>query len=373
MKKEGDLMETGAHAEGSSRSGRTMSDLIADQFLQQMDGSTIRTFDETRINFIGGSICSEAVLSSVAISGSQMSVSIHTGATRLSSIFDIILSRINRDENSDQIRHRIARISTICFRKYSFDEFPGNGCGEIFTRISHCIISNCQNLSSIREVLKQFPRLESLDISFCPKFKAIGDFAVLSDNSLNRNLSLIKFEECGLEVSSNKQDWDDGFEGLSTVPISMEIIIKSCEALESLPPSIEKLQNLQTLILDKLPKLIELPSTLGNIQSLALLSVIDVGLIRLPPEIGRLNNGCLVHFACSSLVYPPRCYRGSLRAMRKCFAISRLKAFYGFVRLTIMFSRARKRANERLFTPGGRGYKRARDHFESTSNKQSKT
>lgn len=351
---------------------------IAEQFLQQMNSDLIRTFDETRINFVGGSVAQSAAAADGL--SSQLCVSVQTGSdpSTIRSTFEVIHDRLhlidngNQEQGQGRARRRIRRISTICFRDYLFEKFPENVGGELFSEVSHCIIYNCPNLSSIGQILIQFPRLVSLDINFCPQFKSFGDFASLS-HSPPLHLCFVKFDDCGLAVSSNnEQDWDDGMEGLSNIPGPIELIIKNCKTLASLPPSIEKLQNLHTLILDKLPNLVELPSTFGNLKSLALLSVVDVGLIKLPPEIGRLNFGCLVHFACSRLIYPPRCYRGSLRAMRKYYAMSRLKAFCGFVRLAILFRRARKRANERLFAPGGRGYKRVREHFTEMSNKQSK-
>ena len=79
------------------------------------------------------------------------------------------------------------------------------------------------------------------------------------------------------------------------------------------------------------------------------------GIQMLPLEIGRLGPTCVVYLQ-GCFVHPPKCYRGGVDdAMKMYFTRRCLKVFKGFVRLSVLFRRARLRAVERLFRPAEGG------------------
>lgn len=109
-----------------------------------------------------------------------------------------------------------------------------------------------------------------------------------------------------------------------------------------------------------LPSLKEFPSEIETIRMASL----AFGIQMLPLEIGRLDPTCVVYLQ-GCFVHPPKCYRGGVDdAMKMYFTRRCLKVFKGFVRLSVLFRRARLRAVERLFRPGGGGCKRYRENFK---------
>ena len=126
-----------------------------------------------------------------------------------------------------------------------------------------------------------------------------------------------------------------------------------------------------SLSLVNLPKLTRLPAEIGNFHYLTLLVIKNTSIRHLPQEIGRLE-GCQVDLSGDKMVCPSKCFRGSVEAMRKYFARKRLRAFKGLVRLAILFRRSRCRAVERMYMPGGTGYKRCRERFLQTSSKHAR-
>ena len=342
----------------------------ADLFMQQMQASHL---DETRIDFIGQH--SEGIREEDhhhqhhALAG-RLFMAVTTGIDpdKISSMFEIVQHRLFQLDEEHIIRRRVRRISKIRFIHYTFQEFPDNIGGATFPQITSCTIANCRNLISVGSIVRHFARIELLDILSCPGFTSLQS---LSDIPNRSNLCMLKIKNCGL-VCTNGNDWDEGIEALSRSRYPLEVVIQECRQLNAIPSSIQYLQNLSSLTLDLLPKLTILPPEIGSLTSLTLLTLKNTGLLTLPPEIGRLKSSCEVFIQGSKILYPPKCYRGSIVAMRKCFAERRVKVLRGFIRLSILLRRARSRAVERLFKPGGDGYKRCRDNFITMSNKRSK-
>ena len=371
---------------------------------------------------------------SSAVLDSVLYLKIYTGPIQnvkvLSTMMDILKNDyIGNNNNSMDIigQRRLRAFTTICFCHFDFDIFPrhlSESMCILFPSISHghVMISDCPNICSIIELLIQFPNIASLDINSCPMYKSIlgtcttdqkSAFMSTSTSFLS-NLCLIKIDNCGLVVKDHENEWDGGMEILGKSPSrhenpeasgndvgdnnvhvgrdnnrhhshnELEIILRNCNEIERLPDCIQHLsKTLHTLILQELPQFTKLPSSIGLLKSLKLLTIVDATVILFPPEIGRLRDDCEVAYinmqtntdGCSEIsakIYPPMCHRGSIVSMRRYFTICRAKAFWGWIRLAILFRKARERANERLFSPGGRGYKRCRDHFsEATRNRDS--
>lgn len=372
------------------------------------DGS----YNENHQPFLAGG--SSAVMDSV------LYLKIYTGPIEnvkvLTTMMDILKNHYIGSSRTDLIgQRRMRAFTTICFCHFDFDIFPrhlSESMCILFPSIrhGHVMIYSCPYICSIIELLMQFPNIASLDIKSCPMYKSIlGTCAVQKSAFMSRstsflsNLCLIKIDNCGLAVKDHENEWDDGMQILGKSSSSngnleasgdniggnnvnrnyrhqseLEIILRNCNELERLPESIHHLnQNLHTLVLQALPQFTKLPSSICMLKSLKLLTIVDVTVTRFPPEIGRLRDDCEVAYINmhtntgysdkQGKIYPPMCHRGSIASMRKYFTICRAKAFWGWVRLAILFRKARERANERLFSPGGRGYKRCRDHFSGAN------
>jgi len=352
---------------------------MVDLLIQKMQTSHL---DESRIMFVGDLYESETNVQSLE----NLCITVKTGnePSMLASLMGVFCRRVSQLEEQHPVRVRAGRISEICFSHYSFYEFPpdmmdrrgdiGNG-GDIFPNVRFCCeIDQCTNLTSLRTIIAQFPNIVLLKVQRCPMLKSIES---LSGGC--PNLELLSIQDCGLvckpeelENNNSKCSWDSAFEALSRNRGQFELILRDCKALNTIPPSIQLLRNkLMVLSLDDLPNLKYLPSEIGALASLSLLRVTNTGITSLPPEIGRLDPSCAV-FIQGEIVCPPKCYRGSIAAMKKYFTRRRMKVFKGFVLLSILFHRARSRAIERLFRPGGGGYKRCQDRFILMSRKRSK-
>lgn len=163
---------------------------------------------------------------------------------------------------------------------------------------------------------------------------------------------------------------------MTTTSTDIELSIDNCPGIQCFPMSIiDHLQDkLSILTLRHLPNLKRLPPEIGQLQRLKLLVIEKTGITHLPLEIGRLNyDQCHVAILDGSKSHinnnlpimksPPKEYRGSIQAMQRYFTIQRIQICRGWVWLYLLFRRARLRALERLYQPGGRGYKRCRDRF----------
>jgi hypothetical protein len=219
------------------------------------------------------------------------------------------------------------------------------------------------------------------------------------------NLESLSISNCGLIHTSNNiedhshQDWDDAMKAwsMTTTSLDVELSICNCPQIQSFPLGIihHLKDKLSILNLRQLPKLTRLPAEIGQLQYLKMILLEKTGITHLPFEMGRLNvQHCLVAILdCGDgddagsgdsddagsgggggdhekgvvvMKCPPKCYRGSIQAMQRYFTIKRIQIWKGWIWLYLLFRRARLRALERLYQPGGRGYKRCRDRFLKT-------
>ncbi len=347
---------------------------IADSVMEQMQ---ISHLVESRIVF-NGDLHQTQLLEHVRNASPRPCITVCTGkdCNMLASLIEILDRRMSQmEDNQHPVRIRARRISAICLRRYSLSTF--HFADGILARMFpnnriYCEIVQCPNLTSTRSILRQFPHLVLLKIQKCTMLNTIH---CLSDGC--PNLELLIVQDCGLtftpqEIKSIRQgggcSWDAAFEALARNPGPLEILFSDCKALNAIPSSIKLLKNnLTTLSLCQLPGLTQLPPDIEHLSSLSFLRITNTGITRLPEEIGRLDSACAVFFQGENILCPPRCYRGSIDAMKSYFTRRRLKVFKGFVRLAVLFRQMRSRAIDRLFRPGGGGYKRCRDHFVAIS------
>ena len=337
--------------------------------------------DETRVIFYGDLwILADSKKESQDHNGSTcLQFSTGENPNLISALLYSFCRRISGLPINHPLRLRARRISDIYFSHYSFQEFPPanirDSVQDIFEYQIACTIDHCPNLTSLGTIISEFPNVHVLTIKRCPMLTSVAFLVHCA------NLNILRIQKCGISVvfsqlENESTSWDSILKTFSERKNDnvFELAIHDCPEMNMIPPSIQFLRNcLVTLSLDRLPKFKYIPSEIGDLQSLVLFTVTNTAIQTLPSEIGRLND-CSLFIQGEILTCPPKCHRGSIRSMRNFFTRKRLKAFKGFVRLAILFRHAKLRAIERLFCPGGNGYKRCRDNFllMSTNAKRSR-
>jgi len=316
-------------------------------------------------------------------------------ADDLSSTLQSLNLHMAQMDQSHPIHQRASRMSKLVLRSYSLTHLPLQHLAAAFPNISQFILYNCPQLNdlSLSPLLSLFPNIMMLHLHGC---RGIQSLDFLSCNpppapphGLGLQLTILDMKDCGLVYSPS---WETSIRAL-TLALSqsqsrsrstnsdsdrdLQITIRDCHELQMIPSSIGLLRNnLTYLHLGNLPKLTSLPAAIGDLHKLDLLVVRNTSIVNLPQEIGRLQDGCQVDLSggtTTTMICPPRCFRGSVCAMRRYFAEKRLRVFRGLVRLVILFQKARMRAVDRLFEPGGKGYKRCRESFLQSSCKHART
>lgn len=108
-----------------------------------------------------------------------------------------------------------------------------------------------------------------------------------------------------------------------------------------------------------------IPDELGNLRCLRFISFCGNNVTSLPRTMGRLDENCDVYLHRNpNLSYPPPAYQRSIKTMRLFFHRERMALLRGAVLFMPHCKRARWRANERLYEPGGSGYAACKERFE---------
>jgi hypothetical protein len=250
----------------------------------------------------------------------------------------------------DEVRQRANRITRLVLRYYhSLTELPLNELAAIFPNITELVVYQCLNLNDMSSLFSSFPNLTVLSLHGCHDIKSL-DFL---SHAPPRRLQLLDIHDSGLVYCPS---WERAIQVLSQSDIvHLYIIIRNCKELQLLPPSIGLLgAKLRVLCLKNLPKLTQLPAEIGNLQNLRILAINNTSIRHLPQEIGRLVEGCHVVLSGDKMVCPPKCFRGSVEAMRTYFARKRLRVFKGLVRLAILFGHSTRCISHFLRVTGGR-------------------
>ena len=270
----------------------------------------------------------------------------------------------------------------------------------------------------IDSLISQLPHLTSLNLSDCPNIRTLAPLAIQQDivEETNHddnpapprrrilNLRHLWVRGCNLS-SMSREEWASVFDTLAECPL--ERLTLSRNNMRYLHENVGKLKTLQYLFVEdnaagfgngrsgdnanidtmlaesdmvSLPSYyltnsgMQLPDELGNLSSLRFLSLCGNNISSLPNTMGRLNDNCDIYLHRNpNLAYPPMIHRNSIKSMRQFFHKERMNLFFGVVLLNPSIKRARWRANERLYRPGGLGYVETKERFEENVRRTSIT
>ncbi|GFH58786.1 hypothetical protein CTEN210_15262 [Chaetoceros tenuissimus] len=347
-------------------------------------------FSETRLSLSGCDSTVDSIWPSLQTSGQD-----------LSTFLDCLHSRIHDLEESSRILllSRLRRIMEISILHHdTMRTLPTRALANLCPNIRCFRIERCKVLSNIQSLFLEFGNIWMLQLHDCPQITSL-DF--ITNCPLNHmHISHLSIRNCGLvsaleqkkidynsERSSKRQRresktndpsytqdiWTRAFSVLSqTTSNHVELSITKCENMFSIPSSIRLLASKITLLhLTNLINLTHLTSEIGSMQQLEVFLLLDTAIKHLPMEIGRLGINCLVQVSGKELISPPKCFLGSMHALRKYFTKKKFRIWRGFIRLSILLRYARNRAIERLYKPGGKGYIKCRESFESKASEHS--
>ena len=117
-----------------------------------------------------------------------------------------------------------------------------------------------------------------------------------------------------------------------------------------------------------------IPEEIGQLQQLQFLSLCGNNIKRLPQQMAHLKITCDVYLHRNpNLRYPPVQYQTSISLMRQFFHQERMKLLHGVVLLMPHLARARLRANEKMYQPGGSKYLECKERFEESVKRTSIT
>eukprot|EP00558_Chaetoceros_sp_UNC1202_P002124 CAMPEP_0197259104 /NCGR_PEP_ID=MMETSP1429-20130617/83338_1 /TAXON_ID=49237 /ORGANISM="Chaetoceros sp., Strain UNC1202" /LENGTH=184 /DNA_ID=CAMNT_0042723303 /DNA_START=567 /DNA_END=1120 /DNA_ORIENTATION=- len=166
---------------------------------------------------------------------------------------------------------------------------------------------------------------------------------------------------------THEDDWDDAFQaiGNATGSNDFELSIYKDYTITFLPSSIGHLKYKQgkvKIVLDENRNLQRLPYDIGQLQNMVRLDVRWCpALTSLPWTIGRLPPTCKVVINTDRINRQTQTVKG----MEPQFKVPRQRFITGLAKLSILSSHKGAKLIEELYRPGGRGYKRSREEFET--------
>ncbi|KAL3811523.1 hypothetical protein ACHAXA_010299 [Cyclostephanos tholiformis] len=260
----------------------------------------------------------------------------------------------------------------------SMSSLPSN-LHRLFPDVNSVQIVNCPCFSSLSTAVTQFGQLTHLSCFDCPSLTSLES---LSSLTVESQLDSLEFTRCGLRATS-EDDWAPGIVGLAGVGSGprtsgdyINIMIRECDSLDRIPASIGLLsgttKGLVLLYLKRNMNLRHLPHVLGEIPQLSRL-VIDgcTKITRLPwslsgNEIELWDMEALVSslgLAREGRAWPFFTIEPGM--LDSYFSIYRKRLCRGFFKLVVLVGRSRRRAIDRLCSPGGMWYERSRESFLS--------
>ena len=198
------------------------------------------------------------------------------------------------------------------------------------------------------------------------------------------NLRHLWVRGCNLR-SMERDEWADVFDALAISSGPLERLTLSRNGMRYLHSHVGKLKSLTYLFVEdndggatmksNTPGIgFEVPDELGELTGLRFVSFCRNNVTALPRTLGRLHDSCDLYLHRNpNLAYPPPMYQRSVKAMRQFFHQERMTLLRGAVLFMPHRKRARWRANERLYSPGGFGYLVCKDRFEETVRRTSIT
>jgi len=278
-------------------------------------------------------------------------------------------------------------------------------------------INKKASLTSIDSIITQLPNLSSFNLSDCPNVRTLAplasvlfledDEATSSSSSNNNNgsssgsrrrhrrnrLALRHLWVRGCDLSHMaSEEWSNVFEALAESTGPLERLTLSRNNMSYLHGSIGKLTSLTYLFLednnstggssssvnkddnDATTCGFVIPEEIGQLQNLRFASLCGNDITRLPRQVSHLNPNCDVYLHRNpNLRYPPPQYSKSIQVMRQFFHRERMTLLRGSILFIPHVTRARWRALERLYQPGGSGYFACKDRFEESVRRTSIT
>lgn len=278
------------------------------------------------------------------------------------------------------------------------------------------------SLTCIGSLISQLPHLTSLNLSDCPNIRTLAPLATalafphehdtaqaiqdgfnledffeerVNNPRTRRALNLRHLWVRGCNLSTMSADeWAMVFDALSECSSGLERLTLSRNNMTHLHPNIGKLKQLTYLFVednycapkvggigggntmkgDDTSKGFEMPDELGNLSKLRFISFCGNNINSLPRTMGRLNDNCDIYLHRNyNLTYPPREFQRNIKTLRQYFHEERMSLLRGTVLFMPHFKRARWRANERLYRPGGIGYMICKERFEDVVRRTSVT
>jgi hypothetical protein len=279
-----------------------------------------------------------------------------------------------------EARNQITRIQ---FSWYQFREFPREALGRTYANLQHLDIRQNASLTCIDSLIAQLPQLASLNLSDCVNLRTLAPLArardtLGGDDAIYRrplNLRHLWVRGCNLSFMT-EDEWANVFDALAESSGPLERLTLSRNNMNYLHGNIGKSKSLTYLFVEdndttsgatKTDDGFEIPNALGDLTSLRFISLCGNNVTSLPRTMGRLHESCDVYLHRNpNLSYPPPAYQRSITAMRNFFHRERMKLLRGSILFMPHFKRARRRANERLYKPGGWGYMVCKERFEES-------
>lgn len=278
------------------------------------------------------------------------------------------------------------------------------------------LIYHKASLTCIDSLISQVPNLTSLNLSDCPNIRTLAPLATalemqqdqsrnqqdhdvdggpLHEPPIRRTLSLRHLWVRGCNLSRmSREEWSDVFDALAESSGPLERLTLSRNNMSFLHKGVGKLKRLTYLFIEDnnagtscgtmesndeprgsvSSSGFAIPDELGNLTSLRFISLCSNDVTALPRTMGRLNDNCDVYLHRNpNLKYPPPEYQRSIKTMRRFFHQERMALLRGAVLFMPHCKRARWRANERLYQPGGWGYEVCKERFEESVRRTSIT
>ena len=253
------------------------------------------------------------------------------------------------------------------------------------------------SLTSIDSIITHVPHLTSFNLSDCPNVHTLSPLApaAVDDDATNNNdrdhdnssrhqtrrlaLKHLWVRGCNLG-SMTKDEWANVFDALADSTGPLERLTLSRNNMKYLHGNIGKLTSLTYLFVednkdfDKESIGFHIPDEIGTLHQLRFASFCGNNITRLPQQFAHLNLNCDVYLHRNpNLRYPPLQYQKNIKMMREFFHQERMKLLRGTILLMPHVTRARWRALERLYQPGGSGYVVCKERFEEAVRRTSIT
>mmetsp|Transcript_6031 Transcript_6031/g.13191 ORF Transcript_6031/g.13191 Transcript_6031/m.13191 type:complete len:351 (+) Transcript_6031:274-1326(+) len=257
-------------------------------------------------------------------------------------------------------------------------EYLPENLDRLFPSVVNIHIVNCPLFSSLSTAVAR-RHLTHLCCRDCPSLTSL---ASLSSLPIDSQLQTLSFHGCGLAVTKD-DDWGAGMEALARTRRNdrgyLSISITGCEALTHIPSSIGKLKDTIkesiSIYLKQNINLAHLPYEIGNITNLKIIGLDNCPKIsHLPWTLSRLDAGVSIDLSNmwgllsnmrltkAAKAFGPPFF--TIEPTARYFVYARKKFYHGLFWLVVYFGRARKRAIERLYAPGGTRYEESRERFE---------